>query len=1446
MNSRYHVLYVDDEECLLEIGKRFLEKKRELSVDTLASATLALASLSKTSYDCIVSDYQMPEMDGITFLKAVRAQWGQLPFILFTGRGREEVVIEALNSGADFYLQKGGDPVAQFAELEYKIKLSVERRRTLDELSESRQRMIDIIDHLPDATVAIDLNGTVIAWNRAIEEMTGVPSEQILGTGNHSYAIPFYGTRRPILLDLVLKDDKEIERNYPNIIRKDNKLVSDVFIPLLYGGKGAYLWFIASPLYDTHGNIIGAIESLRDITDRKKTEKALRESEEKYRILTEKTNDIIYSLDLQGRITHISPQIIRYGYSPEDVLFRNFSDLIVEEDLEHVSADFERTISTGEPTTTVFRTRDTAGNAFWLEDNGAAKFDESGAVIGISGILRDITERKNAEDELKITYEHLAATEEELRQQYEEQQEIGESLRQSEATYRTILDNTGSATIIIEEDQMISFLNPEFERITGYLKEEIEGKRSWTSIVVPEDAGQMSRYHHLRRTDPSKAPRNYEFRFITKSGEIRSAYLTIGLIPGTKKTVASFVDITDNKRTEEALKASEKNYRTILENIQDVFYRSDQGGNLIMVSPSGMQLLGYDSVDEILGKNIAETFYADPSQRDTLLKTLEKDGFIANFEVTLNRRDGTAISVETSSHKFYDESGNFLGIEGIFRDISERKRVEEAFRRSETTYRTIFDNTGTATVLIDENTVISLVNTEFIRLSGYQREEIEGIKSWTDFVVREDLDNMLVQHRLRRERKEAALRHYEFKFIRKNGEIRNIYLTIDVIPDTKRSVASLADITERKTVEIALRESESRLNSIFNSSPALQFVIDKNHKVISWNRALEEFSGIQAETIVGTDNHWKAFYSEQRPCLADFLLDEEVEKLPEWYEKRINKSRLIDGAYEATDFFTTKSTSGNWLYFTAAPIRDTEGLIMGAVETLVDVTGLKQAEEKVMEAQQRLADIINFIPDAIFAIDRDGKVIVWNKAIEEMTGVKAEEMLGKGEYEYSIPFYGERRAILIDLIFASDEDIQKRYHGIVHKTGNLLIAETTIPDFRGKKAFLWGKASPLYDNLGNVAGSIESIRDVTERNQAEQALMESEVRLNSIINGTPILQFVIDKNHRVISWNKAIEEYSGVKTADVLNTTDQWKAFYSEPRPCLADLLVDEAIDKLPEWYDGKFCISRLVEGAYEATDFYPRMGISGKWLFFTAAPIRDAMGTIIGAVETLEDITERRLAEDALNQAFRKLNLLSSITRHDVLNQLTALYSYLELTKMDTTDAGLQNYITKAEAIVETINHQIEFTRDYQELGIKSPQWQAVNRTITQVISTINPGTIAISVHLKNVEIFADPLLERVFFNLIENAIRYGEKITRITFSSRESDPDLYLIIEDDGIGIPEKEKENIFTRAYFKHSGFGLFLSREILTITGLTIRETGEFGKGARFEIRVPKGSYRFFSP
>jgi CheY-like chemotaxis protein len=219
MPEKLKILYVDDERALLDIAKVYLEEISQFSVDTCTSVQSALPVLSSTEYDAIISDYQMPVMDGIEFLKTVRGSGNTIPFILFTGRGREEIVIQALNEGANFYLQKGGDPESLFMELSHKIRQAVQQRRAEINIRDLERREADIINFLPDATFAIDASGVVIAWNRAMEDFTGVLAKDILGMGDYEYSLPIYHERRPILVDIIHNDDPIVEAKYPYLLR---------------------------------------------------------------------------------------------------------------------------------------------------------------------------------------------------------------------------------------------------------------------------------------------------------------------------------------------------------------------------------------------------------------------------------------------------------------------------------------------------------------------------------------------------------------------------------------------------------------------------------------------------------------------------------------------------------------------------------------------------------------------------------------------------------------------------------------------------------------------------------------------------------------------------------------------------------------------------------------------------------------------------------------------------------------------------------------------------------------------------------------------------------------------------------------------------------------------------------------------------------------------------
>lgn len=229
--------------------------------------------------------------------------------------------------------------------------------------------------------------------------------------------------------------------------------------------------------------------------------------------------------------------------------------------------------------------------------------------------------------------------------------------------------------------------------------------------------------------------------------------------------------------------------------------------------------------------------------------------------------------------------------------------------------------------------------------------------------------------------------------------------------------------------------------------------------------------------------------------------------------------------------------------------------------------------------------------------------------------------------------------------------------------------------------------------------------------------------------------------------------------------------------------------------------------------------------------------------LSVIRDITERKQAEAALCQSNRKIKLLSRITRHDIRNLLLALDGYLVLLHEETRDPQLMDYLSKSMRISERISTMIEFTKMIDEIGIQAPSFENLHT----LVDTAAGGFPSVPVRIVNdipndVEIIADSLMVKVFFNLIDNAIRHGTSVTSIRFRSCERKEGYVIVCEDDGTGIPHSWKGQIFEQGFGKNTGLGLFISREILAITGITIHETGEPGKGAQFEIVVPKGAYR----
>jgi PAS domain S-box-containing protein len=466
---------------------------------------------------------------------------------------------------------------------------------------------------------------------------------------------------------------------------------------------------------------------------------------------------------------------------------------------------------------------------------------------------------------------------------------------------------------------------------------------------------------------------------------------------------------------------------------------------------------------------------------------------------------------------------------------------------------------------------------------------------------------------------------------------------------------------------------------------------------------------------------------------------------------------------------------------------------------------LAESERRFREALERLKLIA-------FQIDREGHITFCNDYLLGMSGWDRDEVIGADWIDIFVP--GEEKA-------AMEKLFSKAFHD--EPGGENFPCPFLTREGQLRQVVL--NNTPLRDPLGNVCGLSCIGEDITERRKSEEERRSSEERLQILFDYAPDAYFLSDLSGNFIDCNRAAEELLGYRRDEIL-----------EKNLFKSGILTPEHIPR------GISLLARHIEGVPTGPEELVLIRNDGRGVVVEMRHYPVTIGNKCLVLGSVHDITDRKMAEDSLRRVNAKLTLLNSITRHDILNTLTALLLYIELLKEDPKDESQKEIFEKVEMLTQTIKKQIEFTRTYQDIGIYAPQWQSLESVTRRAAASIDMGSVKFVADIDDLEIYADPLLEHVISNLIDNSLRHGEHVTTIWLTSIPDENGTKIIYEDNGVGIPGKEKEEIFKRGYGRNTGFGLFLSREILNITGITIKETGTPGKGSRFEIRVPFGNFR----
>jgi len=789
-------------------------------------------------------------------------------------------------------------------------------------------------------------------------------------------------------------------------------------------------------------------------------------------------------------------------------------------------------------------------------------------------------------------------------------------------------------------------------------------------------------------------------------------------------------DVTERRRVEEALRESEARYRRLLNSTTDYIYtvHIENGCPVSTVHGLGcVAVTGYSSEDYAADAFLWHRMVHPedcPSVMARVAKALAGEAMLP-FEHRIFHKDGSVRWLRNTIVIRKDAAGRVFAYDGLVSDITAHKRAEEALRKSEEKFATAFQTSPVAMAISTKDGVLVDVNDAFTKVFGYFREEAAGKTStdlhlWLDINDRTRARNMLVN-------KGDSLLNIELRMCHKTGGLRHILFSgKNIVIDGRECFLMIFnDITERKLVEEALR-----IKTIaFDASIAANSVTDTCGIVTEANDSFLRIYGCENKgEVVG------------RP-LADFFNNP---------DETAAIIRALGGASRWEGDFIAKRKDGTTFiaHCQATVVRDADGRMLGYQSAIVDITERKQAEERLQSAQQQLEDIIEFLPDATFVVDKDKKVIAWNHAVEEMTGIPKEAILGKDTY--SLCFYKEQRPILIDIVWETEGAIREKYPSVDCKD-NMVYMEAFLPQLsRGKGAYCWATASRLFDVYGNAVGAIESVRDISRRKAAEDAIRRSEERYRLLYENMTDSFWTMDFEGRLTFVNPPLTRLVGY-SADELMQMGFQSYLSAESAARAADALERERLAEEAGTQNPARSVILELEHVHK----------DGRKILceVRASFLRDHTNKAIGIIGITRDISERKALEKT--QRLIQLGKLVADMAHEVNNPLMIISGNAQLSlmpdsKIEETRESLNVILAECDRAKNIIQRLLHFSRP----GTGQFRETDINSSIDLVAELLSHQFAITNVRIekdydKNLPLVLadDKQLQEVIINLFNNA---------------------------------------------------------------------------------------------
>ena len=1109
---------------------------------------------------------------------------------------------------------------------------------------DSETKLHHIIDALPDGIVIVDMDLKVLDANEAAAHIAGLTrKEDLIGRKGLDFVSPKH-------MDQIAESLLGASKGRP----EERVQISIVDAC----GKEVDIELSISTLNDSSGNQTGFVVMGRDVTGRVRVEEALKESETRYRELFE----------------HMSSGVVVYEAINDgnDFVFKDFNS--VAERISRLSREdlIGKSILETKPGLKKFGLFDILQKVWrtgkpeympvsYYEDEHVSGWREnfiyklpSGEVIAV---YNDITERKKADD----------------------------ALRESEQKLRFMFESIGDGIAVTDMEGHIIEINEAALRMGEYKsKEEVLGKYGFGYIASAERDKVKGSLRTAFKRGPSSAMS--EYKLSTPSGKELDAELSVAILRDSLKNPVGYIgvvrDITERKRSQEALRQSEEKLRLIFESIKDAVTIIDLKGFIIDVNKASMLMGGFSNKDEIVGKNGFD--FIPEKDRARAVENMGRafaKGHTATLEYTLQRKDGSEFDAEASVSFFKDASGNPAGLIAVARDITERKSIQAALAESEERYRSVVDN-ATEAIVVAQDGMLKFFNPKAVEIMGYPDEDLSS-KSFAEFIHPEDRQ-MVVERHLKRLSGEETPQIYPFRIIDKKGNTKWLEINAVVIDWEGRpaTLNFLNDITARKKAEEALRESEEKLRFMFESMGDAIVVIDLKGKVIEVNERLIAMSGYESrEQVLGE--------MPLNSLLRGFALGQ-------WKISRTAGRQVSTTVeYVAVDRYGREFD----VEASGAVLRDAAGKSAGFILALRDVSDRKRMEKTLRESEEKLRLTFESIADMLIVMDLKGYIVDVNDAVLRTLGYsKKEDIIGHHSTELVLA--EERDEAVKNTIKAIQQGLAKDRSGyqnlnIVTSDGRTLHTEYGIALMRQKD--------------GGLSGVIGVARDITERKRTEEAIRRRNIELTAIASVTQSLSHQLKLNKVLQIALDKILDVSGLSVGAIWLLDDEKKVLELAISRGVGNKFV-KAVSKMPldagitarAIETGRTVVVTDVQRDKKLPPKYKATAKLEKLQSVVSIPLK-SKGETLGAMNVF--------SRERLHFSADDLRLLQTVSGQIgiAIDNAQLLEKLSELSKTDEL-TGLYNRRTFFEMLNAELSHSSRYSRPFSLVMLDLDNFKSFN----------------------------------------------------------------------------------------------------------------------------------------